>query len=172
LDLPESSSGSIDGHESLPDYVTEVDVSIDDTPVSTSPPDYSIAAGRPTRPVIYTFSDWDDKTVLLMPPGREEELNPLYRISTSLVVHPFVPLAIRMSIGRGGTAQGAFVGSVEIGTSSREYNKVKVNNRRGTGCGHMVYSSLDGIAVKIWMMEAHYASVIMETETTTISWPF
>jgi len=126
---PSASSSSL-GHEPPPDYATQADVVIDaDVATVSQPPNYSIAAGRPLRPIIYTFTDWDDNTVLLVPPGQAGELNPLYRISTSLNVHPFVPLSTRTTIQRGGTPQGPFVGLFEIGTPSRKYTKVRINNR-------------------------------------------
>jgi len=110
-------------------YATHPDVVIHDAGAVLQPPNYSIAAGRPLRPIIYTFSDFDENTMLLMPPGPSQEPNPLYRISTSLAVHPFAPLSVKTTIKRGGTPHGSFVGFFEIGISSGTYAKVGIGNR-------------------------------------------
>ncbi|KAF8166824.1 hypothetical protein BJ912DRAFT_1002044 [Pholiota molesta] len=52
-------------------------------------PDYNAAVA----PVTYTFSDWAQSTMLLMPPRESLDKRPLYRVTVELDLNPFLPVS-------------------------------------------------------------------------------
>ncbi len=76
---------------------------------------------RPSHALVYTFTDWASDSLLLMPPrpspspssSRLTIPQPVYHISVSLNLNPFLPISYTTTIRHGGDAQGPFVGSFE-----------------------------------------------------------
>ncbi|KDQ31672.1 hypothetical protein PLEOSDRAFT_153892 [Pleurotus ostreatus PC15] len=103
--------------EGLPDYAVS-------NASHSRPPQYSLHT-RPSHALVYTFTDWASDSLLLMPPrppsspssSRLTIPHPVYHISVSLNLNPFLPISYTTTIRHGGDAQGPFVGSFEMSLS-------------------------------------------------------
>ncbi|KAF4564916.1 hypothetical protein EYR40_011091 [Pleurotus pulmonarius] len=103
--------------EGLPDYAVS-------NASHSRPPQYSLHT-RPSHALVYTFTDWASDSMLLMPPrpspspssSRLTIPQPVYHISVSLNLNPFLPISYTTTIRHGGDAQGPFVGSFEMSLS-------------------------------------------------------
>ncbi|KAK0506246.1 hypothetical protein EDD18DRAFT_24077 [Armillaria luteobubalina] len=100
----------------LPDYVTSE---------NARPPRYWTHE-RPEYPITYTFTNWNSKTMLLIPPTDTattsgSEPLPSYTISVSLNLNPFLPISYVTSVHRVGSEDSLFLGEFELAINhSRE----------------------------------------------------
>ncbi|KAG7450706.1 uncharacterized protein BT62DRAFT_1072741 [Guyanagaster necrorhizus] len=126
LDRPPSSSSTI-----LPDYATSEYSDLE----NSRPPRYWTHE-RPEHPVTYTFTNWNSKTMLLIPPpntGRASgsESLPSYTISVSLNLNPFLPISYVTSVHRVGSEDNLLLGEFELAINhSREILMMRGFNTR------------------------------------------
>ncbi|KAF8958193.1 hypothetical protein BDZ97DRAFT_1782989 [Flammula alnicola] len=91
--------------ENLPDY---------DAAVRSGPP-----RQPPEAPVIYTFSDWAQNTMLLMPPRDAPNQRPLYRITVELDLNPLLPVSYVTKVVRCGGDDSNLVGEFAFALNNK-----------------------------------------------------
>ncbi|EIW54767.1 uncharacterized protein TRAVEDRAFT_131463, partial [Trametes versicolor FP-101664 SS1] len=83
---------------------------------------------RPRQPRIYTFASRSNTSMLLLP-SRDVDptLTPIYNISVTLNLNPFVPLSYVTTVRRGRDESGELVGEFELGVMHSRAT-LKLNN--------------------------------------------
>ncbi|KAJ3734650.1 hypothetical protein DFJ43DRAFT_1130454 [Lentinula guzmanii] len=87
-----------------------------DSPVSSLLPDYS-RHNRPVNPISYSFTNWGNNFMLLVPPSNAPESEPSYKISVSLNLNPFLPISFVTKVEMVLTedrSEDVFVGEFEV----------------------------------------------------------
>ncbi|KAJ3498759.1 hypothetical protein NLJ89_g10177 [Agrocybe chaxingu] len=73
----------------------------------------------PQVPQIYTFTNWQHGSMLVMPPRDATSQQPLYRITVDLDLNPFLPVSYNTRIMRCGRREGEVVGEFAFALNNK-----------------------------------------------------